>query len=301
LAAALHWLAEQLDHGRALDDALTNAPHLFPRYVRGLVTAAARTGNLGQTLAELVDYQRSAARVRQELLRGLGYSLVVTAIAACLLLFITFYVGIGWEQMIREFQVRLPLISELFLWWRHVGIWLLATCLGAVAVVLVCLRLRWSAAAWQRFLATVPLLGPLWHWAGLVEWCRLLQVLTRQQVPLWEALRLSADGLSNAEVGRQSLLLAEGVARGRSLSQLLAGQRVWPASLVPLVRWGEEAGMLADAFAAGGEMLAARVRLRSLFLRTLLPPLLFLAIGCGVLFVVGALFMPMINLLHGLS
>ena len=82
---------------------------------------------------------------------------------------------------------------------------------------------------------------------------------------------------------------------------MMASGHEWPACLVPLVRWGEETGTLAEALDAGREMLEERVRMRSLLLQMALPPVLFIAIGCLVLFAVGAMFMPMINLVQALS
>ena len=51
--------------------------------------------------------------------------------------------------------------------------------------------------------------------------------------------------------GQTSLSLAEGVARGRSLAEVMSDRREVPASLVPLIRWGETMGNLAEALGAG--------------------------------------------------
>ncbi len=63
----------------------------------------------------------------------------------------------------------------------------------------------------------------------------------------------------------------------------------------------EEAGGLADSLEMGREMLEERVRSRSLWLQTALPPSLFIAIGCSVLLVVGALLMPLAKLIQNLT
>jgi type II secretory pathway component PulF len=144
-------------------------------------------------------------------------------------------------------------------------------------------------------------MGPVWHWSGLMEWSSLMGVLIRYQVPLPLALRLAAEGVSNPNVGQISMSLAEGVARGRSLAEAMSDRREVPASLVPLVRWGETMGNLAEALGAGREMLQERVHSRSLWMRMALPPVLFIVIGSCVLFVVLALFMPLIMLIQKLS
>jgi type II secretory pathway component PulF len=48
-------------------------------------------------------------------------------------------------------------------------------------------------------------------------------------------------------------------------------------------------------------MLEKRVRVRLLLLQAILPPVLFIVIGCNILFVVTGLQMPLISLINGLS
>jgi type II secretory pathway component PulF len=301
LAAAAYWLAEQIDQGRRLEDVLTSSPQLFPRHVCGLMAAAVRTGRLGSALSELLEHQRAAGALRRSVMTGLAYPLVVASLGLTILLFITVYLGGVFERMFNDFRLKLPLTTELFFWWRDVGLWILAGFAVLVLLAAGALRVRLGRARWQHLLTTLPVIGPLWHWSGVVEWSSLLRVLTEHQVPLLESLRLAAEGISNAHVGQMSLELAGGIARGRSLSQMLAAGHEWPAFLVPLVRWGEETGTLAEALGAGREMLEERVRTRSLLLQMALPPVLFIAIGCLVLFLVGAMFMPLVGLIQGLS
>jgi type II secretory pathway component PulF len=82
---------------------------------------------------------------------------------------------------------------------------------------------------------------------------------------------------------------------------MLSTTRQAPNSLIPLVRWGEEKGSLTDAFCTGREMFEARVRVRSLLLQTIMPPILFVAIACCAIFVVSGVFLPLTNMIQGLS
>jgi type II secretory pathway component PulF len=126
-------------------------------------------------------------------------------------------------------------------------------------------------------------------------------VLVKYKIQLPEALQLAADGVSDAHVRQLSVWLAEGTANGQTLSDLLTQRPRLPTSLIPLLRWGEKSGLLAEAFRAGREMFEMRVRVRSLLLQSILPPMLLIALGCTVGFFLIALFMPLIGLIQGLS
>jgi type II secretory pathway component PulF len=301
LKRALDYLADQLDRGRPLEEVLASSSGLLPVHVSGLIRAAAQTSGLGSALTELVEHYRNTTTLWRNIGRALAYPLLVAGLATAVLVFILGFVGGNFERLFDDFETDLPMITKVFFAWRRFGLFGLPAVLALAAGIALLARWRLGRVGWHRWLSSAPLVGPLWHWLGLLEWIGLVRVLVRYEVTLLEALRLAAAGVSNANVGRLSLSLAEGVARGRSLSQTIASQRQIPASLVPLIRWGEEAGGLAESLEMGREMLEERVRLRSLWLETALPPGLFVAIGCCVLLVVGALLMPLISLVQNLT
>jgi type II secretory pathway component PulF len=301
LARALYYLADQLDRGRSLDDVLESSREFMPAHLGGLIGAAARTSQMGPALTELMEHYRDTNELRYGIWRGLAYPFLVAGLATVILYCIVAFVAGDFEKIFDDFELELPLITAAFFWWREAGLVLLPVSLVVLVAIAVLLRWRLGAAGWRRCRASMPVVGPLWHWLGLLEWIGLMRVQIRYGATLLEALRLSADGVSDENVGRISRSLAEGIARGRNLSQMIAGERRIPASLVPLVRWGEEAGGLAEALEMGREMLEERVRIRSLWLKTALPPVLFIAIGCCVLLLVGALVMPLASLISDLT
>ena len=179
--------------------------------------------------------------------------------------------------------------------------WLLPLVLFLIVFLLLLLRGTLGRAGWHRFASSMPVVGPLWHWLCLMEWLGLVRVLVRNGMTLLDALRYSADGTSNANVTRISETLAEGVARGRTLSQSMASLRQVPATLVPLVHWGEHVGTLDDSLELSCEMLEDRVRMRAFWLHAALPPILFISIGCAILALITALFLPLIKLVSSLT
>jgi type II secretory pathway component PulF len=150
-------------------------------------------------------------------------------------------------------------------------------------------------------LTNVPLLGPIWHWSAVAEMSRLLANLVKRGVALPEALRLTAEGSSDANVAAVCRLLAGGVEQGRDLAMLIAMSGRLPSSLAPLVRWGTTTGRLDEAFLAAAEMLEGRVRMRAAMLRGVLPPFVFLAAASLALALFVGFFFPMVSLIQNLA
>ncbi len=301
IEAALLVMAAQLETGRSLADVVADERVPLPPHLSGLVAAAARTGKIGLALSELLEHQRAARRLRRAVLQSFAYPMVVVVLTGVVVLLVLFGLAGTYEQMFEEFELDLPYLTELVFWWRNVGIWVAAGVLAAVCLAALAARQVMGAARWQGLLASVPVLGPLLFWSGVAEWSSLLSVLLKHQLPLPEALRLSAAGVGNAYVSELAHELAEDARGGQKLSQSLAGQRRLPRSMLPIVKWGEKVDLLSEAFAATHDLFDRRVRIRAIMLRAVLPPMLFIGIGCTVGGLVGALFLPMITLVQGLS
>ncbi len=301
IAHVLLDIADQVEHGRSLEEVVEGTRGLFPPHVSGLVLAAAKTGTLGVALAELVEHQRGARALRSRILRAFSYPLFVLALATFVLVFLIFGISGTYLSMFEEFALSLPLSTRLLIWWRDYGIAVLAAGFVGGGSLLLLLRLVLPRATWSRLVVGTPVIGPLCYWMGLAEWCSLLSVLVKNQIALPDALRLSAGGIENAYIARIVSDLAERTRQGQSFSELLATDRPLPVSLVPLVRWGERFGVLDEALGTAGELFDRRAKVRALMLQSVLPPMLFIAIACCVLVVVSALFAPMVSLITGLS
>jgi general secretion pathway protein F len=183
-------------------------------------------------------------------------------------------------------------ISELS-WWLI----LLPPSIALVAGVFVVLRRSWR----HRVLATLPLVGNMFHWCGVAQGTRALGHLLRQQQPLPAALRISSQGLRDANVAEVWNQLADEVEAGRALSAAMLANYRLPASVAPLVHWGERTAQLPAALIIVSEMLEGRAQLRAQLVRTIFPPLMFIVIAGGGLFVAMALMLPLISLITNLS
>jgi type II secretory pathway component PulF len=309
VAGALNAIASSLEQGNELEKALDQLAEFLPAHVRGLVAAAARTGHLGPALDELVEHQQLTRDTKRGVWASVAYPLIVLGITILILGILPVFVVPTFRKMFEEFELALPAVTQLLIQTSDLmvwlttgpGFWVASTVVGVVVIGVMALPVMVGRARSRRILITVPLVGPLWNWMGASSFCRLLAVLLDSGVPLPEALRLTADGLRDANFSELCLELSGEVGKGRKFSELLESTPRVPASMVPLIRWGETTGELAEALRVSCEMFLQRVRTRSVLLRSVSPPLVFILVGLAIGFMVIALFMPLISLIQGLS
>jgi type II secretory pathway component PulF len=77
--------------------------------------------------------------------------------------------------------------------------------------------------------------------------------------------------------------------------------RTLPVSIVPLIHWGEQHGLLADGLRSAAEMIEGRLNLRSDLLVQIVPPVTLILVGWMAVSMMLALFLPLISLIQGLT
>ena len=310
VATGLKTLANELERGRTLHEACADENLRLPRHVRGMVSAAARTGQLGPALDELLEHQRTVRSMFWQIWGSLAYPVVVFVLNLFVIMFLLCWVVPVFKTMFLDFQLSLPIATVAIIAMSDATVWLVlgpgkATIVAIVVCVLVFLFLaatgRGGAAIQRMFVESVPILGVLWQWSGAASFFYLLGSLLEKNIPLVEALRLTADGTKKADLRQAGRWLADEVAAGRSLGDLVETSGCLPASAVPLIRWGERTNAMPDAMRTLSDIFLERVQMRTDWLRSVSPPFVYVFIGLSAAAVIVSLFMPLVSLIQGLS
>ncbi len=309
VSRALRQIAVDVEQGYSIESVMGERGKFLPPHVRGLVVAASRTRRMGVALDDLVEHDRATREVWGKVLGAIAYPLIVLAMTLFVLAFLPIFIVPQFAQMFREFELELPVatqaviaVSEAMQWFGEgPGLWFALTLSVVFIVLLVLASFGIGTPMTHRFTTTMPLVGPVWQWSGTAAFTRLLATMLEYDIPLPDALLLARDGVRDPEIREMATLFARGVEEGRSLSDLLAASNRLPASITPFVRWGERTGKLPEALRAITDMLLLRVQMRTLLLRSIAPPVVFILVGMMVGFIIIALFMPLVSLIQGLS
>jgi type II secretory pathway component PulF len=154
--------------------------------------------------------------------------------------------------------------------------------------------MRWS------LVSMLPIIGPLSRWLSMASLCRLLALLVQQQVPLPEALRLSADVVRDPLVRREVHRASRRVAEGQSMPQATHGTRL-PATFVALPGWSESAPLLASSLVAAAELFESQADSELKLLRAVAPALAFLTVLLVVGFLISSTMSPLIKIIETLT
>ncbi|GAB7537872.1 type II secretion system inner membrane protein GspF [Burkholderia sp. 3C] len=286
--------------GHTFANALTQHPNDFPEIYRALVAAGEHTGKLGIVLSRLADYIEQSNALRQKIVLAFTYPGVVTMIAFGIVTFLLSYVVPQVANVFTSTKQQLPTLTILMLalsnFVRH---WWWASLAGVAVMVFAIGKVLARPAprlAFDTWALTAPLFGKLVRGYNTVRFASTLGILTAAGVPILRALQAAGETLSNramiAKVDDAIVRVREGI----SLSRALGNTKTFPPVLVHLIRSGEATGDVTTMLDRAAEGESRELERKTMFLTSLLEPLLILAMGGVVLVIVLAVMMPIIEL-----
>jgi general secretion pathway protein F len=297
LTGVLLALADRLDAGVDLAVAVDSLGSQIPPHLRGLILAGLRGGHLSEVLEEYVDLERNQSELRHRLVMSLAYPVLLLTALTGVATFMNGFVMSGFIHIYREFCLKPPDMTVAFANFSPTIVSCLLILLAAFVAMPILLavmpRVRWLGP----IVYAIPLIGPMLRWNRAARCSRLLGILLEQQTPLPDALQLTAGGLRDAHLAHGCRLLADDVGHGGVLYERMAARPgYFPASMVPIIEWGQRVPALPDAFRAAAEMFEGRIRREGSFLEAILLPLAFLMIVSYITMFIVALLSPLSQL-----
>jgi type II secretory pathway component PulF len=243
LSRAMNRLAGQLEAGQSLEDILASDPRFLPQHVQQLLIAGIRSGNLPGVFVRLVEIDRMSADLRRSVRQAMAYPLLLLVLWAVIVVAFGLWAVPQMATIYRDFKSDLPLPTQILLSISWSGVLrIVAFLTAAIPMLIYGLRVSLKSQSWQQLLSEIPLFGPTLTWRGVANWARLFALILRQNIPMREAAKLAADGVDMPLMTIAGLRIAKMVAGGRKLADAVESIPAIPASILPLIRWGEDHG-----------------------------------------------------------
>ena len=305
LRRMMNGMADRVESGMSVDEAIKESANGLPAFVSGVVRIGLETGNLRKMMMEFVAEHQRAREIWRHVKFSLAYPLLLIAMSCAVCIFLMLVAAPIIKATIEEFEIELSsqiVYSTSFItWFAESG----AAHLGMSIVVMALLLLIATVFGGRRFLfqffATMPALGKLIQWQAFAEFTRLLQMTIEQNVPLPKALHLVSHGVRNPFVAFLARSMSVRAETGLSLAATVEQTPHIPGIVIAAIRWGEESGDLTAALETLHEMLYSAIRVRSELLSRILPPMILVLVAGLVITIAATMILPLTSLIQNLS
>lgn len=291
---------ESVMEGNSFARALEAHPGVFSALYRGLVASGEASGSLDKALPRLADYLEARARIIRDVKAALTYPILMSLVGAGVLSFLFIFVIPKITRMFEDTRNTLPLITRFLIMVTGTfrSYWPLLLVAAGASFWLIRRRYRTAGgkAAIERLILRLPWFGGLATDFYISNLARTLGSLLKGGVQMLKALEMTKEVLNHSVFNGILEEARHDCMGGSSLSSSLKKHRAMPPIVVHMISVGERSGSLDDMLLKTADTYELEFESGVKRSLNLLEPLLILAMGLVVGFIVLAILLPIFEL-----
>ncbi len=291
---------QRVNEGASLADALADHPRVFTTLYVNMIRAGESSGALDVVLTRLADFTEAQAALRNKLIGAMLYPAIMVVVGVSIVGILFVVVIPKVTKIFEDMNVALPWTTRLLIatstfardyWYALlVGLPLLAWLLR-----------RWvktpkGRAYWDAKQLTLPIFGELVRMLAIARFAKTLATLLSSGVPLLTALDIVKNIVHNSLLARVIEDARDAIREGESIAAPLKRSGQFPPLVHHMIAIGEKSGQLEEMLQNVAKSYDAQVEIRVGALTSLLEPIMIVAMGGGVAFIVFSILMPILQL-----
>lgn len=289
-----HQLADSLQAGLSLSDALAEHPDAFNNLYVNMIKAGESSGSLGDVIRRLADHLEHVAALRAHVITTLIYPAVLLGFSMLSLVILMTFVIPEFIPLFDNAGQTLPLLTRAVFavsyqfqqyWWAlPVALLLMLLSLDR------CLQYPAGRRFFDAACLRLPWLGEIIRQVEVVRFAHGLGTAIGNGVPLLSGIRLVTEIIGNTRLAEDLEAVTVSLEQGRSMAEPLKASPVWPELAAQLVEVGETSGQLEEMLVKIAEIYDREVQTAiKRFLATLEPALILGLGGLIALIIVSVL------------
>ncbi|MBX3433542.1 MAG: type II secretion system F family protein [Pirellulales bacterium] len=336
LKYSLEDTCEAIESGDTLSEAMAKSPKCFDRLYVNMIKAGEAGGALELILQRLADFKERAESLKRKVKGAMIYPVMVVNVAVGILTFIMIKIVPSFVEIFADFDLDLPAMTVYLIavaeWCQEYWYLIPGIPMSIWLMVKLIRKFKAGRMGWDQYIIKVPIFGALIEKNIMARTSRTLGTLIASGVPILEALTITRETAGNAVFEKMFSKISERIREGDAIAQPMKEnsklsfhpvalffwitsipligaliymmkyrQRIVDDIVVNMVDVGEETGELDTMLYKVADTYDEEVAVLTDGLTKLMEPLLIIFLGGAVGFIVVALFLPLVDLINGLS
>lgn len=257
LRKVVRQVAQDVQAGVSVADALEKHPKVFNRVYVNSVRAGERSGKLTEMLERLAVQLTRAETMRAKTQSAMVYPAAVLAMALCTAWYMLRNIVPTFAQILSRSTLPIPpstrvLIGLSSILQQHAAL-VLAT-FGTVVLIVARVSRDPRVQDWTGAqVARLPLFGNLVNARAMANFCGMFGLVHETGIDVVQALTMATDTIPNGRIARGVAASIPEVAQGGSVSGALERTGVVPELVPTIAEVGERTGTLSDQMKRTGE------------------------------------------------
>jgi type II secretory pathway component PulF len=294
--------------GSTLEDAMAREPQAFGTMFLSMIKVAETRGGVPETLRMLAQHYEARQRLLRQARSAMIYPVIVLTVASAVVALISIFLLPLFANMLKDIagNRQLPLPSQVLLGFsafvQRIGWWLIPTVMIGTPFLLIHLyKTPAGKGIMDRLVLATPVFGTLCRKLDTTRFARTLSVLLDAGVDVGHSIDLTADVMRMSPMRHAVRSAREKIIGGKELSATLDRTRQFAPDVIAVIESGEETGKLPESLAHLADDYDEQVSVMVANLGHLVQPLVIFILGAVVLFIILAVFLPIIQMITSLA
>ncbi|MHC4601905.1 MAG: type II secretion system F family protein [Planctomycetota bacterium] len=300
LAEIMEQVANDVNSGSTLADALSKHPNVFSSIFVNMVAAGETSGTLEEVLQRLAEILEKRVHLAAKVKSAVAYPLMMIVVAVAVVIFLMSVVVPSITAIFIEMNRPLPwptrlLISISTFMKTYLILIVPVVCVVLLGIPAAC-RTKEGRLFVDRSKLKLPLFGKLFLKLEIARLTRTLGILLVSGVPILSALEIAKQVIQNSFIAGALDSVKDLVSRGDAIASAIRKTGLFPPIVYHIIATGQISGNVEEGLINIADMYDGEVELTTKTLISLLEPAILLLMGAVVGFIVLAILLPIFDI-----
>jgi general secretion pathway protein F len=293
-------IRSKIMEGYTLSDSFSDFPKSFPVIYTTTIAAGEKSGHLSLILDKLADFTESRKKLQQQIKNALIYPTALVITALLVIAFMLAYVVPKVVYIFENFNQQLPLLTRIMIASSDflLNYWLYIIVFSVMLIFLsgYLLKNDDTKSNYHSILLKLPIFGRLIMNMNSARFMQTLSILAGSGVPILEALKISANVITNLPMKQAVNETTIRVSEGESISKSLSQSHLFPPMMIHMIGSGENSGRLEEMLDRATVNQEQEVENTIATLLGIMQPLTVIIMAGIVLLIVLAILLPIFEI-----
>ena len=300
LAEIMQQVADSVNAGSTLADALKKHPSVFSNLFVNMVAAGEMSGTLEDVLLRLAEMLEKRVNLAGKVKSAVAYPAMMVVVAVGVVVFLLSFVVPSITEIFLEMNRALPwptrlLISTSAFIKTYLLLIAIIVCVGFCGIRLW-LRTKEGRLFVDRSKLKLPLFGKLFLKLEIARLTRTLGILLISGIPVLGALEIAKSVIGNSFIAHAMDSVKDLVSRGDNIAGAVRKTGLFPPIVFHIIATGQIGGSIEAALIDIADMYDGEVDRDAKTLVSLLEPAILIIMGVIVGFIVLAVLLPIFEI-----
>lgn len=294
-----------LSMGDVLSASMEKRGNVFPKLLINMVKTAEMTGNLPETLDDMVEYYTESESTKKQMKSAMMYPLVVSIFALCVVVFILLWVVPQFVSIYADLGSELPVITQVIIsisdfLKNYILYILIAIIIMAVVYIYLYRNVKGFRRTMQEISMHIPVFGEIIIYNEVNIFAKTFANLLNHNVFITDSIDVLSKITDNEIYKKLIFDTARNLTKGDTLSSAFKDHWAFPVIAYQMLLTGEKTGRLGPMMERVSNYYQEQHRTIINSMKSLIEPVLIISLAVIVGGILLSVILPMYSMYDAL-